>query len=341
MLRASFARTLRPGRFVGAKGLRKRKRRSESSVATTNSSLDGKANGGSSVKTPIGAQLGIQLKSSEGSSSSGTAPLHHLPPSTEQDPAKVQFGFGSMKPSATIEPEGEEKEPEDLQKYYHYFDTQRIYSGLKYAGFTEGQADVIMLTIRDLLSRKLADAREKASPISAAENEAYLFEAACSEIRSDIQIARQTQAADFRSSVSRLQRDAEILQQEMAELMSSLKSEMEMDINDRKNATRAEESALDLRIQELDNRITIDIISDLKSQVEELRWQTTRRGLIAVLLVASGILLATTWTRKDDKPRKVAPSAPPEEFQVPVLASSEVDDYPADERVEILGYPKT
>lgn len=232
---------------------------------------------------------------------------------------------------------------DDLKTFYHYFDTQKIYSGLKYSGFTDGQAEVVMLTVKDMLAIRLANLKENSYPISAAENEAYLFEAACSEIRNDIQIGRQTQAEEYRSSQAALQRDVEILQQEMNEMISTLKSEVEMEVNERKNSTKAEETTIDLRIQELNNRITIDIISDIKSKIEALRWQTTRRGLIAVLMVAFGILMATSATRKEEKhTKKREQVSVVDEYQVPVLSISEVDDSLVEDRnVESLNskYP--
>lgn len=95
---------------------------------------------------------------------------------------------------------------------------------------------------------------------------------------------RETQGADYMSNLGRLQRDVEIAQQELNEYMTTLKSSMDLDINDHKNATKEEESMVHLEIQELHNKIAIEIISDLKSEIEALRWQTTRRGLAAVIL---------------------------------------------------------
>lgn len=247
------------------------------------------------------------------------------------------------------EEQGEEEKglvytEEDLKTFHHYFDTQKIYSGLKYSGFTDGQAEVLMLTVKDMLVIRLAKLKENSYPISAAENEAYLFEAACSEMRNDIQISRQVQAEEYRSSQAALQRDVEILQQEMNEMISTLKSEVEMEVNERKNSTKAEETTIDLRIQELNNRITIDIISDIKSKIEALRWQTTRRGLIAVLMVAFLILTATSATKKEEKQskRRGEPVSVVDEYQVPVLSISEVDDSLVEDRnVESLNskYP--
>lgn len=263
--------------------------------------------------------------------------------STEPLDSLLKEGYES-----TVRPDPEERRvevyneegiDEESKAIYHEFDTQKIYSSLKYSGFADGQAETIMLTVKDMLSKRLAELKENSYPISAAENEAYLFEAACSEMRNEIQIGRQTQAEEYRSNQAALQRDVEILQQEMNEMVSSLKSEVEMEINERKNSTKAEETSIDLRIQELNNRITIDINSDIKSKIEALRWQTTRRGLLAVLIIAFGILMATSATKKDEskkpKRRDQQSTSPADEYQVPVLAVSEVDDSLAEDRTVV------
>jgi hypothetical protein len=44
------------------------------------------------------------------------------------------------------------------------------------------------------------------------------------------------------------------------------------------------------QIQELNYKITLLINSDMKAEVEKLRWTTTRRGLIAIACLACGYL---------------------------------------------------
>jgi hypothetical protein len=228
-----------------------------------------------------------------------------------------------------------EESPVDLHKYYHHFDTQKIYSSLKYSGFASGQADVLMLTMRDMLARALVECKETSVPLWASENEAYLFEAACSELKNDIQTARQTQSERYRTGLARLQREVEILQHEMDEIVNTLKVELDMEVNERKNATRAEENSIQLKTQEVNNRITININSDVKSEIEALRWQTTRRGLMAVIFAAALLLGAISFTKKEKPPprREIVTG---DEIYVPLLTSSEVEDPVGDRPIETL-----
>lgn len=56
--------------------------------------------------------------------------------------------------------------------------------------------------------------------------------------------------------------------------------------DDRKMVTRVEQREVENKIQELNYKITVTMGSDLKSEVEKLRWVTTRRGLIAIGVLA-------------------------------------------------------
>lgn len=207
----------------------------------------------------------------------------------------------------------------------HYFDTNKIYTGLKFSGFTEGQSEVIMRAMRDILTHNLEDCKEASISQNVADNEAYLFEAARSELRTEVQKLREMQSAEYSSNLARLQRDVEIAQQELNESITMMKSGIDIDINERKNLTNQDSSMVDMKLQELNNRISIDIVSDLKSEIEALRWQTTRRGLAAVVFVVAALMISIAVSKSTEKahhkPMPVAPRGT--EIPVPLLTSSE------------------
>lgn len=207
----------------------------------------------------------------------------------------------------------------------HYFDTNKIYTGLRFSGFTEGQAEVIMRAMRDILMHNLEESKEASISQANADNEAYLFEAARSELRTEIQKSRNTQSAEYNSNLGRLQRDVEIAHQELNESLTLMKSSIDIDINERKNTTNQEASLIHMKLQELNNRIAIDIVSDLKSEIEALRWQTTRRGLVAVIVVVLFLLIGTSLSKKTEKSKEQSKQAQPKgaEFAVPMLTSAE------------------
>lgn len=233
--------------------------------------------------------------------------------------------------------EGEYDQSLSVRPRVIYFDTQKVYTSLKYSGFSGDQADMLMKTLRDMLYFAMSDCREHAVQLSTVQNEAYLFEAACSELRNEIQTDRTAQAESYRVNLARLSRDVEILRHEIEETINTMKSEIDMEVNERKNVTRAEESQIEMKIQELNNKITIDINSEIKSEIEALRWQTTRRGLVAIVVVACSILVATSATKKEEKrqQRRVGQVIVGDEYQVPVLTTSEFDEI-EDRPIEVL-----
>lgn len=205
-----------------------------------------------------------------------------------------------------------------------FFDTQDVYSELRSSGLTPGQAEIIMRTMQELIHELIATCKDNSVPISAAANEAYLFDAASSEVRNEISNYRQSETTTYRFGLARLQRDVEILVHEAAEMTNLLKSDLDIEVHERKNATRAEENIIQLKIQELNNKISTRLNSDLKSEIENLRWQITRRSLAAIaVIVAMFIWLTQTNNRtKSAKTQERKRQSSGTSIPVPVLAPS-------------------
>ncbi|KAK9386542.1 hypothetical protein V1515DRAFT_603999 [Lipomyces mesembrius] len=199
--------------------------------------------------------------------------------------------------------------PPPGMRYPHYFDTYHIFSRLRRAGFTDDQAKVLMKCMRGLLTDELLRAKETYLSSAEMENEAYLFDAACSELRTEIQNNRKSQALLAQTETAALQREFLVLKRLFEEEIDYMKNEISMDLNERKNATKIDSRATELQIQELNNRITIAISSDLRSEVEALRWQTTRRGLFTIGVVAALILTALSYRNDGEQQHPKAATA--------------------------------
>lgn len=219
------------------------------------------------------------------------------------------------------------------------FDTQKVYSNLRYAGYTRAQADIVMSVMRDMVDDVVEAFEQNGVPNSAGENEAYLFDATSSEMRDETQVGRINQASQYRSILARIQRDVEIMQHQANEMATLLKADMDMEMNERKNAARVEETNIQLKIQELNHQIT-RLTTFLKSEIEVLRWQLTRRGIMAIIVVAVAIMWATSRSFKEDtrKPRPSQETAGTE-YSVPLLSPSIVGDDADEPIVEDLEGP--
>lgn len=219
-------------------------------------------------------------------------------------------------------------------RVYH-FDTQKIYYTLKYAGLTQSQADIVMRTLRDMTGEFAKDCEDSSVPSSAGANEAYLFDAASSEMRNDVETNRIGQFALHKSGLARLQRGVEILEHEATEMASQLKSDLDIEFHERKNAARDEENTINMRIQELYHKISTRLNSELKSEIENLRWQITRRSLAAIGTVVATLLYATQSLNQKEKrkPQTQAKETQGPEVGVPMLPTSgysEETDEPID-----------
>lgn len=222
----------------------------------------------------------------------------------------------------------------------HCFDTQKMFASLKYAGYTTRQAETIVSVVKSMVEDIFESTEERSVPKSAAANEAYLFDAASSEIYNEAHTQRISQDLQFKSGVGRLQRESEILEHESNELTTLLKADMDMDINERKNMARSEENQISLRLQEITNKINVQLASELKSEIERLRWAITRIGIGAVVVVAAAVIYFTKLLMAEEQKRIVRPNEESRgaEFQVPMLSSSLFSEDPEDVAVQELNY---
>lgn len=84
-----------------------------------------------------------------------------------------------------------------------------------------------------------------------------------------------------------LQHEVDILSQKATQDSLALKDDFRGMLNDRKMAVRMQQQARDSKIQELNQKITVELNSNSKSEVEGLRWVLTRRAVMAIASMAS------------------------------------------------------
>lgn len=175
----------------------------------------------------------------------------------------------------------------EASPYEHHFDTYSLVQQLaKEEGFTQEQAVTLMKAIRLMLAVNLDIAKEGLVSKSDTENETYLFRAACSELRTTLQIARQSEISKQRSTRALLSHEADILNQKFTQDMLSLREDLKAMFNDRKMSLQEEKRRIDGKISELNYEITVLLNSDSKSEVEGLRWVLTRRAALAIAAAA-------------------------------------------------------
>lgn len=174
--------------------------------------------------------------------------------------------------------------------YVHHFDTYTLTKRVEAGGFTPSQSIETMKIVRSLLAENLAIAQHGLVSKSDVENETYLFQAACSELRTEIQNSRRTNDEKLRMQRTLLQHEVDILNQKLTQDLASLKDDLRGMFNDRKMDVRMEQRSMESAIQELNYKITVALNSDSKSEVEGVRWILTRRSVLAIVFMAVVVL---------------------------------------------------
>ena len=166
--------------------------------------------------------------------------------------------------------------------YVHHFDTYSLVQDLAKGGFTDKQAITIMKGVRKILQNNLDFAKQNLTSKSDVENETYLFKAACSELQSSLQTARNSEIQRQRASRTALEHEADILSQRTNQELAGLKDDIKGMFNDHKMTVRELQRSIDTSVQELNYKITVSLNSDSKSEIEGLRWILTRRAALAI-----------------------------------------------------------
>ncbi|RMZ74993.1 hypothetical protein DV737_g5544, partial [Chaetothyriales sp. CBS 132003] len=191
--------------------------------------------------------------------------------------------------------------------YEHHFDTYSLVQQLATGGaYTPDQAITLMKAIRHMLALNLMVAKDSLVSKSDIENEAYLFRAACSELRTTLQATRHSEILKQRSQRAQLLHESDLLSQKMTQDLSSMREELKGMFNDRKLGLAEEKRRLDGKIQDLNYTITVLLNSEAKSNVEGLRWILTRRAALAISLSACMILAALNYSGMKTREREEA-----------------------------------
>ncbi|KAL2855433.1 hypothetical protein BJY01DRAFT_204130, partial [Aspergillus pseudoustus] len=234
-------------------------------------------------------------------------------------------------PSSYLTPTSPPHSPPNMAPppYVHHFDTYTLVQDLAKNGFTDKQSETIMKAVRKILQNNLDFANQNLTSKSDVENETYLFQAACSELQSSLQTARNSEVQRQRASRTSLEHEADILSQRTNQELAGLKDDIKGMFNDHKMTVRELQRSIDTSVQELNYKITVSLNSDSKSEIEGLRWILTRRATLAIAISAFMILLFLRYssTQRSQNSTEKKKEAPPKETPEP-RPPSEVAPHP-------------
>ena len=170
--------------------------------------------------------------------------------------------------------------------YVHHFDSYSLVKQLEDGGYRREQAVTAMKAVRSLLAQHLDVAQSSLVSKSDVENEAYLFKAACAELSIEVRNNRRRADELVRQQRSLLQHEVDIAAQSVNQELLTLADVVKELFNDRKMAVREEQKALESAIQQLSYKITIMLNSEMRSEIEGLRWVLIRRSVLGIIFMA-------------------------------------------------------
>ncbi|ATY66713.1 hypothetical protein A9K55_000546 [Cordyceps militaris] len=188
--------------------------------------------------------------------------------------------------------------------YEHHFDSYSLVKHLEVeGGYTTQQAILSMKAIRKLLAKNLHVAQQSLVSKSDVENETYLFSAACSELNTEVKNNRRIAEEELRQQRTHLQHEVDILTQSLNQEVATLNDTVKGMYNDRKQAVREEQKAMDSAIQKISYKISIDLTSDAKTEIEGVRWVLIWRSVLGIVVMAF-LTLGTLRLATYEKQRK-------------------------------------
>lgn len=196
-----------------------------------------------------------------------------------------------VEPEAKPQAEVEAKPPAELEflttifgENDPYMDTYTVYKSLIESGFTSTQSDEIINLLCDQLNVKLLKLSTIYSQVVELENECYLFESAQQEIRVDITRSREQHINESISLTNILERDFHVISDELTNDFIQMKNDNQVAISEQKSENTLSSKRIFLKIQETNHKITTELNSAMRSEIESLRWHLSRWGLIAILI---------------------------------------------------------
>ncbi|KIM90722.1 hypothetical protein PILCRDRAFT_94449 [Piloderma croceum F 1598] len=163
--------------------------------------------------------------------------------------------------------------------------------------FPTPTARSLMRATRALLVDRAGRVRREGLAVKDLDNQAYLFRAALSELRAEVTVRTRNESAAIRTATTALRRDVDRVDVKMKEDLATLKHEIQMELDSRKNESRTDMKKQDIVIEELMNKAIIEL-GDLRTEMESIKWDNMRKSVVALSAFIVVILVAMEFRPK-------------------------------------------
>ncbi|KAI0303116.1 hypothetical protein BC826DRAFT_983460 [Russula brevipes] len=196
-------------------------------------------------------------------------------PSDTQSPPPPSSSPPALVDSPTV------KAPSPTSTYQNPpFDTHAFFGVLEKT-FPTPTARSLMRATRALLVDRTGKVKRDGLTYKDLDNQAYLFRAALSEMRTEMTTRTRAETAAIRAQSAALRRDVDVLSARLKESLDGLKHEIQMDVDNRKNEEKGASKKVDLEIEALLNKSLVTLY-DMRSDVEEVKWDNMRKSVVAL-----------------------------------------------------------
>jgi len=158
-----------------------------------------------------------------------------------------------------------------------------------------------MRATRALLVDRIGKVKRDGLTYKDLDNQAYLFRAALSEMRAEMTTRTRAETAAIRAQSASLRRDVDALSARLKESLDGLKHEIQMDVDNRKNEEKGATKKVDLEIEALLNKSLVTLY-DLRSDVEEVKWDNMRKSVATLTAFVLVIVVAMELRPQPQKP---------------------------------------
>lgn len=185
-------------------------------------------------------------------------------------------------------------------KAENQIDTLACYNRLQEQGFTSQQTDLIIDLLLETLNKEyFSHYNTTFLQNMELENQSHLFHAAETELKYAVQTSRDTQLNDQHLQLLKLIRDLDSLQDEINEMIINLlQKDSKVDFNNQKIENTLLHRKINLELSDCSNKVATKLLGNARSEIERLRWQTTRSGLLAILMLVFSIMGGASFARK-------------------------------------------
>ncbi len=186
-----------------------------------------------------------------------------------------------------------------------FLDTDSIVNDLKAGGFTNRQSEIVMNLVKESIKMKMYWVHTEMAPKVDIENNNYLFKAARNELEVEVTNSREIALMDLQNSSILLKRLINGLFDEMSTKIQLNDDTIKIELSQFKHENNLRQRNLEMKNTDLNNRIISELMSGLRSNIEQFRWELTRAGIFAIMFIA--VLLLSAWraiTNKNKAPEK-------------------------------------